>query len=77
MSSVLYEKDNKIARIILNRPEKLNAINDEIPHQLEGAVKKAESDPDIHVIILSGNGKAFCGGYALSLYAEKKGNTRL
>ena len=74
MSSVLYEKDNKIARIILNRPEKLNAINDEIPHQLEGAVKKAESDPDIHVIILSGNGKAFCGGYDLSLYAEKKGN---
>ena len=74
MSNVLYEKDNKIARIILNRPEKLNAINDEIPHQLEGAVKKAESDPDIHVIILSGNGKAFCGGYDLSLYAEEKGN---
>lgn len=74
MSSVLYEKDNKIARIILNRPEKLNAINDEIPHQLEGAVKKAESDPDIHVIILSGNGKAFCGGYDLSLYAEEKSN---
>ena len=74
MSSVLYEKDNKIARIILNRPEKLNAINEEIPHQLEGAVKKAESDPDIHVIILSGNGKAFCSGYDLSLYAEEKGN---
>lgn len=72
MSSVLYKKDKKIARIILNRPEKLNAINDKIPDQLEKSVKKAERDPEVHVIILSGNGKAFCGGYDLSLYAEKR-----
>ena len=73
MSIILYEKDKKIARITLNRPDKLNAINDETPYQLEEAVKKAGRDPDIHVIILAGNGKAFCGGYDLSLYAEKKG----
>ena len=73
MSSVLYEKDKKIARIILNRPNKLNAINGETPELLESAVKEAEKDQDIHVIVLSGNGKGFCGGYDLSTYAEKKG----
>ena len=73
MSSILYKKDNKIARVILNRPEKLNAINNEMPSLLEQAIKKADQDKDIHVIVLSGNGKAFCGGYDLSLYAEKKG----
>ena len=73
MSSVVFKKDKKIARIILNRPDKLNAIDDEIPDQIEKYVKKAESDQEIHVIILSGNGKAFCAGYDLSLYAGKKG----
>lgn len=73
MSSILYKKENKIARVILNRPEKLNAINNEMPSLLEQAIKKADQDKDIHVIVLSGNGKAFCGGYDLSLYAEKKG----
>ena len=73
MSPILYKKDEKIARVILNRPEKLNAINDEMPGLLEQAIRKANQDKDIHVIILSGNGKGFCGGYDLSLYAEKKG----
>lgn len=70
MSCVLYEKDGRIAKITLNRPEKLNAIDDDMPPAIEEAVRTAEHDQDVHVIILAGAGKAFCAGYDLSLYAE-------
>ena len=68
--SVLYQPDGRIARITLNRPEKLNAINDDMPQALSDAVARANADDTIHVIILSGAGRAFCSGYDLELYAE-------
>ncbi len=70
MSKVLYEKDGRIGRITLNRPEVMNAIDDELPRALADCVEQANADPGVHVIILSGNGDAFCAGYDLSYYAE-------
>jgi len=69
-SPVIYQADGRIARITLNRPEKLNAINDEMPPLLEDAVNRANEDDTIHVIVLSGAGRAFCSGYDLELYVE-------
>lgn len=69
--TVLYERDGRIARITLNRPQKLNAINDDLPRQLSEAVAGANRDDDVHVIILAGAGRAFCTGYDLELYAEQ------
>jgi len=69
-SSVLYQADGRIARITLNRPKKLNAINDEMPRLIDAAVAQANSDDAIHAIILSGEGRAFCSGYDLELYAQ-------
>jgi enoyl-CoA hydratase len=71
MSSVIYEKDGRIARVILNRPEKMNAIDEKMPKEIENAIQLADSDPDIHVIILSGAGKAFCAGYDLEHYSKE------
>ena len=62
---VLLEKDGRIARITLNRPEVLNAIDDEVPALLSAAVARAETDPEIHVIVLAGAGRGFCAGYEL------------
>ena len=73
MSKVLFEKTGRIARITLNRPEVMNAIDDELPDLLEAAVQQAEADREVHVIILSGNGPAFCAGYDLTYYAEGNG----
>lgn len=67
---VLYEKDGRIGRITLNRPDVMNAIDDDLPVQLAAAVTEADSDPDVHVMVLSGNGPAFCAGYDLAYYAE-------
>ena len=68
---VLYEKTGRIARITLNRPDKLNAINDVLPRALRDAVGEANRDDAVHVIVLSGAGRAFCAGYDLEMYAEK------
>jgi enoyl-CoA hydratase len=73
MPRVLYDKDGRIARITLNRPEVLNAIDDELPAELEAAVERANADAGVHVILLAGAGAAFCAGYDLSFYAQAKG----
>ncbi|MBW8636543.1 crotonase/enoyl-CoA hydratase family protein [Hoeflea sp. WL0058] len=70
MNKVLLEKDGRVGRITLNRPEVMNAIDDELPAELERAVEQANSDPGVHVIVLSGAGKAFCAGYDLAYYAQ-------
>ncbi len=73
MPKVAYEKDGRIARITLNRPEVMNAIDDELPVELADCVARANGDPGIHVIVLSGAGKAFCAGYDLAYYAQASG----
>ena len=73
MPKVLYERDGRIARITLNRPDVMNAIDDDLPGELSQAVARADADPDIHVMLLSGNGKAFCAGYDLTHYAQSDG----
>ena len=73
-SPVIFEKDGRMARIILNRPEVLNAIDDLLPKLLQDAVEKANADESVRVIVLSGAGKAFCAGYDLKSYAEDSGN---
>ncbi|MCP9484204.1 crotonase/enoyl-CoA hydratase family protein [Shimia sp. CNT1-13L.2] len=70
MAKVLYEKDGRIGRITLNRPERMNAIDDDLPLELAEAVRQANADEGVHVIVLSGNGDAFCAGYDLTYYAE-------
>ncbi len=72
-TTLIYERDGRVARIVLNRPEKLNAINDEMPDEIAAAVAEANRDDRVHVIVLSGAGRAFCAGYDLSLYAEGEG----
>ena len=74
MAKVTYEKDGRIGRITLNRPEVMNAIDDEVPQELADCVARANGDPGVHVIVLSGKGEAFCAGYDLTYYAEGNGN---
>lgn len=73
MTKVLYEKDGRIGRVTLNRPEVLNAIDDELPVELAAAIARANADAGVHVIILAGAGRAFCAGYDLTAYAEAAG----
>jgi enoyl-CoA hydratase len=60
----------RVARLLLNRPERLNAINDHTPGEIRAAVEWANAESDIHVIVVEGAGKGFCGGYDLTQFGE-------
>ena len=66
------QNDPGIARLLLNRPDRYNAINDDMPREIRSAVEWAEDNDDIHVLIVEGAGKGFCGGYDLAHYAESE-----
>lgn len=70
--TLTYERDGRVARITFNRPERLNAITTQTPLDIEAAVAEANADDAVHVIVLGGNGVAFCAGYDLKEFAEAK-----
>lgn len=63
---ILYSVDNSVASITLNRPEKRNALNDELIAAIKQALKQASADESVRVIVISGAGKDFCSGADLS-----------
>ncbi|MDP6081441.1 MAG: crotonase/enoyl-CoA hydratase family protein [Arenicellales bacterium] len=65
-----YESVDRVATITLNRPEKFNAITERMPGDLAEAVARANDDDSVHVIVLTGAGRGFCGGYDLNIFAE-------
>lgn len=68
--TLTYEVTGRIARITLNRPERGNGITLDLPQELAACVERANIDPAVHVIALSGRGTGFCGGYDLVESAE-------
>lgn len=64
MPAVLYEKegDGSVAVVTLNRPEVLNAYNVEMRDALFESLEAVRDDPDVRVMVLQGNGRAFCSG---------------
>jgi enoyl-CoA hydratase/carnithine racemase len=73
---VLYEVDDKVSVITLNRPDKLNAISDELHHQLLDAFHRADADPATSVVLLQANGRSFCAGYDIGAKPEGAGDWR-
>ena len=65
LETVLYEVKENIAKITLNRPDKMNALNHALWDDLIAAFDQAENDSDVRVVILQGSGRAFCAGWDL------------
>lgn len=63
---ILYEVHDRIACIIVLRPEKLNAYRDRTADELLAALRLAEADEEVRVILLTGSGRAFGAGYDLT-----------
>lgn len=70
---VRYEVTERVAWITLDRPERGNGITRQLIDELVTFVERADLDPRVHVLALSGNGPGFCGGYDLVESAEGKG----
>lgn len=69
--TLTYEVDGRVARITFDRAAHGNAITPDTPVDLAHAVERADLDPRVHVIVVSGRGKGFCGGYDLGAFAEQ------
>jgi enoyl-CoA hydratase/carnithine racemase len=74
LAAMTYEVTGRIARITLDRPARGNGITRDLVTELERCVERADLDPAVHVILLAGNGKGFCGGYDLVESAEGQGH---
>ncbi len=70
LTTMTYEVTGRVARITLDRPERGNGLTAELIAELVRCVEAADLDPAVHVLLLSGNGKGFCGGYDLVASAE-------
>jgi enoyl-CoA hydratase len=71
LTTMTYDVDERIARITLNRPERGNGLTPKLIAELAACVERADLDPDVHVLLLAGNGAGFCGGYDLVESAER------
>lgn len=65
-SEILYEVKTGVASVTLNRPDKRNALNDQLLIELLQAINAAEADGQVYVVVLRGSGKDFCAGADLS-----------
>lgn len=63
---ILYSVNDAVARITLNRPEKRNALNDELIAEIKRGLKQASDDETVRAVVITGAGKDFCSGADLS-----------
>ena len=63
-------QDSGIARITLNRPEKRNALNDEMLDALLGALNRSASDDSVRVVLIRGTGQDFCAGMDIAMLSQ-------
>jgi methylglutaconyl-CoA hydratase len=66
MSPIIFSVASGIARITLNRPDKRNALNDELVNAVKDALHEADRDSSVRVVVIKGAGKDFCSGADLS-----------
>ncbi len=69
--TVLVQVEDGVATMTLNRPEAMNALNDEIKDGLIDNMKKLDQDPDVRVFLITGAGKAFCAGGDLQDFKKR------
>lgn len=63
---VLYEREGNVARVVLNRPDRHNALLDSMFDEIVEAIRRGERDDDVKVVVLKGNGPSFSVGFDLS-----------
>ena len=76
-AAVIEARENGIARLTLNRPDKRNALDPELAGALASAIRAASDEPDVRVIVVTGAGMAFCAGAKLDglLEASERGDS--
>lgn len=74
---LLFTKDNRIATITLNRPEKLNTFHDGMLADWAAALRECQADDTVNVVVLTGTGRVFCAGGDVSQMGKSDENRAL
>ena len=72
-NTVLFEIDGAVATITLNRPDRLNAVTDDMHVELREAMDRVRDDAEIRAVLLTGSGRGFCSGQDLKDRSERPG----
>ena len=67
---VLEHRHEGVATLVMNRPDKLNALNTELAAELNAALERVASDDSVRVVVITGAGRAFCAGGDLALIGK-------
>lgn len=73
--TVLLAVDDGVATITLDRPESLNSMNNDLMDDITSAVRAAEAEPSVGVVVLTGNGRGFCSGADLMAVGDPEGDS--
>ena len=70
--TILYSRTGSIAEIRFNRPQRLNAVVEQLYVEMLSALQRAEDDPKVRVLVLTGEGRAFCVGADMKEHGARK-----
>lgn len=71
LETLLFEKKESIALISINRPKEMNALNSQVMEEMDALIDQISKDRDIHVLIITGRGKAFIAGADIAEMKDK------
>lgn len=71
MEHMIVDTKDGVRTLTLNRPERLNAVNDKLSAEIIQAIQEASADDEVRVIVITGNGRGFCAGLDLTEYAKR------
>ncbi len=69
-NAVLFEANKGVATITLNRPDRYNAVNQDLVDGISSALTKCENDDSIRAVVLTGSGRGFCAGADMSVFSD-------
>ena len=70
-NAVLFEINNGVATITLNRPDRYNAVNQDLVDGISNSLKKCEADQSIRAVVITGAGRGFCAGADMSVFGDE------
>src|SRR5438309_4388306 len=72
LSTIIYDVRDHIAKITINRPERMNGYSEPMVKEIVAAIDRARQDDDVRVLIVTGTGRAFCAGGDISGQADSR-----